>query len=287
MKGIDYSWSRPGGAAIKAAGFEFVMRYVPYFGDGGKGLTVPELADLRANGLPVGLVFESTAARHLEGFAAGMMDARTAIDGIAGLGLPSNRPIYFAVDFYAQPDQMRAIDDYQSGAASILGIERVGVYGSYAVIDHCHKAGTAAWFWQTYAWSRGLVHPERHLYQYSNGETLNESAVDYNFGYGTDQGLWPANEEDEMGMTPSERAEFDALKRAVFAGTEQPGDEGTRLAYANFKIGEGGQSVNDRAASALAIALKAHGEDVDGLDEADVQRIAAQVLSGARIVPGG
>lgn len=78
-----------------------------------------------------------------------------------------------------------------------------------------------------------------------------------------------------------------ALKRAVFAGSEQPGDEATRLDYANFKIGEGGQSVNDRAASALAIALKAHGEDVVGLTEADVQRIAAQVLSGARIVPGG
>jgi len=78
-----------------------------------------------------------------------------------------------------------------------------------------------------------------------------------------------------------------ALKRAVFAGSEQPGDDAARLAYANFKIGEGGQSVNDRAASALAIALKAHGEDIDGLTEADVQRIAAGVLGGARIVPGG
>lgn len=227
MKGIDYSWSRPGGAAIKAAGFEFVMRYVPYFGDWGKGLTVPELADLRANGLPVGLVFESTAARHLEGFAAGLMDARTALDGIAGLGLPpSDRPIYFAVDFDAQPDQMRAIDDYQSGAASILGIERVGVYGSYAVIDHCHKARTAAWFWQTYAWSRGLLHPERHLFQYSNGETLNDSAVDYNFGYGTDQGLWPANEEDDLSQEDKDKIE--KLGRIV-AGWGFTDDDGNHL----------------------------------------------------------
>jgi len=118
--------------------------------------------------------------------------------------------------------------------------------------------------------------------QYDDTQYVGGQSVDVNYDRTLD-------EEIEM---PDPRvdaliSDIAALKRAVFAGSEQPGDDAARLAYANFKIGEGGQSVNDRAASALAIALKAHGEDVAGLDEADVLRLAAQVLSGARIVPGG
>ena len=197
MKGMDYSWHRPGGAAIAAAGFEFVVRYVPYPGDGGKGLEAPELADLRANGLAVCLVWETTAGRALDGYEAGRFDATMSHTSAARLGFPADRPIYFAVDFDAQPTQYAAIDAYLRGCADVIGIDRVGVYGSFDVVRHCDQFGTARWLWQTYAWSGGRVYPANDLYQYLNGQTLNGGAVDYNDTSRSDYGQWPA-EEDNM-----------------------------------------------------------------------------------------
>lgn len=209
MKGVDYSWSRPGGRAIKAAGFDFVMRYVPYVGDGRKGLTQDEAADLRANGLAIGMVFESVGERHLDGYAAGAADATLARDALAALGFPESTAIYFAVDFDAQPRQFAAIDDYQHGAADVLGAARVGVYGSYAVVAHCHAAETAAWYWQTYAWSRGQNFPARHVYQYSNGEKVNGADVDFNEANSLD-GLWTTGQEDEL--SDADRKRLDDLE---------------------------------------------------------------------------
>ena len=65
--GVDYSFGRPGAAALKAAGVKFVVRYVPYLGDGGKGLKRPEAEELHGAGIPVALVYESTAGRALAG----------------------------------------------------------------------------------------------------------------------------------------------------------------------------------------------------------------------------
>lgn len=48
MKAIDYSWGRPGAKAIRNAGYGAVLRYAPYPGDGGKGLTSMEVAELRS-----------------------------------------------------------------------------------------------------------------------------------------------------------------------------------------------------------------------------------------------
>ena len=194
MNGIDYSWARPGGAAIKAAGFDFVARYVPYPGDTGKGLDVAELADLRANGLGVGLVFESTANRALEGFTVGIADALTCLHAVKALGFPDSRPIYFAVDFDAQPGQYSVIDAYLQGAASVMGFSRIGVYGSYNVVKHCADYGTARWFWQAKAWSGGHHFEGRHLYQSEFGQFINGGEVDFNVAYAADFGQWPAEE---------------------------------------------------------------------------------------------
>ena len=214
MEGVDFSFDRPGAAALVAEGKEFVIRYIPYPGDGGKGLTLSEVAEYGAAGLAIGLVFESTAARHLDGYDAGVQDAHTAGVACDALGLGAI-PIYFAVDFDAKPTQMALIDEYQRGAISVLGLMRVGVYGSFAVIDHCHFFGTAAWFWQTYAWSSGVKHPYRHLYQYSNGESINRAAVDFCEAYGTEQGLWwPGTEGGEV----TEERVKELIKEAFDAG---------------------------------------------------------------------
>lgn len=213
-KGVDYSFARPGGAAIAAAGFTFAMRYCPYSGDGGKGLTLAELDDLHANGIAVGLVYESTAGRPLAGYEAGDVDATVARAAMQQLAFPDDRPMYFAVDFNARPDHYAVIDQYLSGAASVLGLERVGVYGSYDVCAHCFMAATAKWFWQTYAWSAGKNFEWRNVYQYLNGQSLNGAAVDYNEAYGVDFGQWPVEDE----MTPADAYKLEAVWLALTAG---------------------------------------------------------------------
>lgn len=180
IKGLDYSWARPTGAAIKNAGYQFAVRYIPYAGNGGKGLERPELDDLRNNGIAVAIVYESWAARALDGREAGKQDARVSQEQINRIGLDSDMPVYFAVDFDASEAQQGAIDEYLRGCADVLGLNRVGVYAGYHVIKRCRQNNTATYLWQTYAWSGGNVHPDIHLYQYLNGQVLNGGAVDYN-----------------------------------------------------------------------------------------------------------
>lgn len=179
LEGLDYSWARPGGARIKAAGKHFAVRYLYPDGQGGKGLDSSELADLQGNGVEVPVVYESYVARPKEGRAAGQADARTSQAELTRLGLPTGLPVYFAVDWDATEGDQAAIDEYLRGCADVIGADRVGVYGGYWVIKRCHENGTAKWLWQTYAWSGGNVHPNIHLYQYRNGQDLN-GAVDFN-----------------------------------------------------------------------------------------------------------
>lgn len=190
MEGVDYSWARPGGAALKNAGKHFAVRYIPYPGHGGKGINQAELDDLRAHGLAVAMVFESYAKRPLEGFGAGVADAQESQRQLESLGMGS-LPCYFAVDWDATEAQQAVIDEYLRGAASVLGLERVGVYAGYWIIKRCFENKTATYLWQTYAWSGGNVHPEIHLYQYLNGQDLN-GAVDFNKSMKENFGQLPA-----------------------------------------------------------------------------------------------
>jgi len=190
LEGVDYAWGRPGGAALVAAGKHFAMRYVPYPGNGGKGLTTAELGDLQSHGLAVGLVFESVKGRALGGRAAGIADATMTAAAVTSLGFPADRPVYFAVDFDASAAQQASIDAYLRGAASVLGASRIGVYGGLDVVNRCAENGSAKWFWQTYAWSGGRQSAHAHLYQYHNGQTINGAAVDFDRALVSDFGQW-------------------------------------------------------------------------------------------------
>ena len=210
-EGVDYSFARPGGAALRAAGKSFAVRYVPYQGDQGKGLKADELADLQANGIAVGLVFESTAGRMLDGYGAGVTDATVSLASAALLGFPKDRPIYFACDTDTTADQLASVRNYLDGAASVLGRARIGVYGEYDVIDHCLGTGAATWFWQTYAWSGGRLHPMAHLYQYQNDQAINGAAVDFDRALVADFGQWGGDVPDTT----------DAILRALTGRTGQ------------------------------------------------------------------
>jgi peptidoglycan hydrolase-like protein with peptidoglycan-binding domain len=154
--GIDYAWALPGqpsDAALHAAGVTFVARYLSTV-DKSKCITAAEAARHLAAGRGVVLVYEDDAQAMLRGRAGGIADA-TAADAqarAAGLG---GGVIYFAADWDVTPAQQARINDYLSGAASVIGRGNVGCYGGYWVVSRARAAGKAAYFWGTPAWSGG------------------------------------------------------------------------------------------------------------------------------------
>ena len=188
-KGLDYSWGRPNLQAVKDAGFSFVVRYLAAVGQG-KEITKPEADAIRNAGLGLALVYEQYVSRPKEGRAAGKVDGLTALNQARSVGFPDDRPIYFAVDWDTTEADQAAIDEYLRGAAEVIGAGRVGVYGSFYVVERCKANGSATWFWQTYAWSGGQISKYAHFRQYLNGQTIGGAAVDFNETYKEDFGAW-------------------------------------------------------------------------------------------------
>lgn len=195
--GVDYAWGRPGVAALKSAGAEYACRYVSHDRTG-KNLTRAEAETLSGAGIWLVVVWETSAARALDGRAAGAADARDAAAQAADCGMPGDRPIYFAVDFDASADQQPEIDAYFDGVASVLGRGRTGMYGGYGPVRRAFDAGKITFGWQTYAWSGGRWDDRAQLQQYSNGHTLNGVSVDYDRAVAADYGQWRVGVSPEM-----------------------------------------------------------------------------------------
>ena len=199
MLGVDYAGGRPGGAALKAQGYDFACRYLSSGGPDlpGKLLLPDEAADLRACGVDVVSNFESTATTMLGGAGQGAADAQQALAQHNLCGGPPDRPIYFSADWDAQSGQFGLIAAYLTAAAGVLGgAQRVGIYGSASVVDWCLANGYATWGWQTDAWSRGARSPGAHIHQRIQQDTVNGIAVDVNESITADFGQWGAQGED-------------------------------------------------------------------------------------------
>jgi len=229
IEGVDYAFSRPSAAALVAAGKKFAVRYGGP-GSSSKQLDAVELAALRGHGIAVVANAEG-AAGGFRGTTAGRSWARQAEDHFGALGMPSDRPIYFSVDWDAGPSDWASIDAAFGGAAGVIGAARVGVYGGFDTIAHCVNAGTARWFWQTYAWSNGKWHPRCHLQQYRNGVTIDGGDCDLDRAMVADYGQWNFKEEvpdmeltDKYGdqawpnRTVANRLKDDAMLRDVLWG---------------------------------------------------------------------
>ena len=160
-KVADLSFARLGGAALKAHGFEGVMRYFsPCIN---KNLSAAELRDYHNNGLAVGAVWESYEDRALGGQKAGLQDATEALRQADSLGFTG--AIYFAVDFDAQESQQPAIHAYFQGVANAIDKGRIGAYGGYSVVKRLFDDNMITFGWQTVAWSGGQIDPRIHLFQ--------------------------------------------------------------------------------------------------------------------------
>lgn len=152
---IDYSYARPDPKAVKAAGYRGVMRYLSP--NPAKNISRAEAKALHDAGLWIGLVWERSANRASAGHAAGVEDARAANQQADGLGVPDSVTIIYAVDYDANPADVKAYFDGAKAASK----RPVGIYGGYRVIE----AITADAYWQTVAWSGGKVSKKANWFQ--------------------------------------------------------------------------------------------------------------------------
>jgi hypothetical protein len=201
VEGIDTTYTSGHGRDLYAAGKRFAMRYLG--GGTWKRLYRAEAEELTEAGLRIGSNFESSAGRMADGFAAGAADAREADTEAAAAGMPKGYPIWFSNDTEATT----GVTSYLDGCASVIGPDRVGIYGGKAAIElakqHWASAhpGHRVWLWQTYAWSYGATVPGIDLKQYRNGETVAGVSCDLDYANNMD-GFWTVGgkEAGHMGL---------------------------------------------------------------------------------------
>jgi hypothetical protein len=184
--GIDATSTR-NHAALKKAGVKFCCRYLSP--TAWKNLTAVEAKALRAHGISIVTVYESTGQTVKKGRAAGIHDAQIAQAQLIALGV-RNAPVYFAVDYDLQRSEYKLLEQYLGGAASVLGFKRTGLYAGYGPCNAARQAGWCKWIWQTYAWSDGKWVTGAHLRQYRNAQHLAGNQVDFDMAMFRNYGQW-------------------------------------------------------------------------------------------------
>lgn len=190
IEGVDYAFPpRPDLNVLKSAGKLFICRY------GGPG-TIDKQLDpaeaLRATALSYKIVSnaEGSADGLLGGFNVGVSWARSAVARFKLCGMPTNRPYYFSADVNVTSTQWPSVAAALRGAASVVGLANVGLYGHYNCMRWARRDDVARWFWQTYAWSGGNWAPGNHIEQYRNGVTIGGGDCDLDRAINGDFGGW-------------------------------------------------------------------------------------------------
>jgi hypothetical protein len=180
-EGVDYAF--PVSATdLAAAGKHFAMRYVGP-GSDQKHLHPSERDALWQAGLSLVLLAEGSSRDALLGNSMGVEHATSAAAGAKALGAPDTVPIYFAIDFDVTSVQWPTVADYLHGCASVIGLDRVGIYASIWGLKWAALGKTATWFFQAFApaWSggtNGTAWPYAHVVQYRNNVALAGGTVD-------------------------------------------------------------------------------------------------------------
>ena len=214
--GLDYSGGMPAISDMKAAKVEFVCRYTGYFSGynmnaiatpQGKCLTPGEAKTLLAGGMSPVSNYEWYATRPIDdgfgnrwttdqAFNAGVWDAHTGETIHVACGGPASAALYFSADYdFNTNTDSPLVAAYYKGAASVLGLARIGGYGGYWLIKYLFDNGLIAYGWQTYAWSgdgKGGIYwdPRAHIQQYNNAVIMSGLEVDYDRSMKSDFGQW-------------------------------------------------------------------------------------------------
>lgn len=166
---IDFSAGLPSAAAIKRAGHSGVFLYCSPPREAwmrGKQPSKGYVATLHANGIGTAFVWQYRKGGSLaagdagRGFSGGVADAVSARNYLKKIGL-DNYPVFFAVDWDVTLGEWNSrVIDYFKGAASVLGKQRVGIYGHSKVLHWAMQDKVVAEVapgrvlgWQTRSWS--------------------------------------------------------------------------------------------------------------------------------------
>lgn len=181
-RGCDYSWARPTIQELRSQGITFAGRYLS---GGGKALTEREALRLSAGGIALFSIYEMGAMNMAGGRVAGEQDGREALRAGRYIGMPRNRPIYFAADWDVQEDQVSACLSYLEQARAVMkGYYFAGIYGGRRVIEAARNAGFQ-YLYQTLAWSQGIRVPHAQIYQSGIA-----GQIDTDWAYAADFGQW-------------------------------------------------------------------------------------------------
>jgi hypothetical protein len=292
-EGVDYSFDKPGPAALQAAGKTFACLYVSDSASG-KNMTPAEVRALHAAGIAVVAVYQTSRGFMIGSAADGRHAATAGLALARSCGMPADRPLYFALD--TEPALLSSADwsrvrAFCDGAAAVLGRGRVGVYGGLDAIERL-VPDAAPWGWQTRAWSvrDGAVvwSPKAHIQQYDLGPSgLGFAAfggtVDLDRSTRSDFGQWP--EEDLLpALTDAEQRELLQLlrrleQRSVATFEDISGEGRLREAVFAARAMVGGEG-DEQIASATAAGRDARanfktlvqGALLDGLREPSPER---------------
>jgi hypothetical protein len=173
---FDYAAGVLSAADIKAAGALGAIRYVSDRRPGGswmlgKPIQLAEARDLYQAGLKIVSNYQygkQSTADWLGGQSAGVTHAKRGWELHTAAGGPTGAPIYASIDDDPSPEQYKQqVAPYLRGWESVVGHQRVGVYGNSKVIDWALQDGLGSWFWQhNWGTPRGFVHPAAHLHQF-------------------------------------------------------------------------------------------------------------------------
>jgi len=193
-EGVDYSFDHPDLRQLRHAGKSFVVRYLT--GGAPKALSHQEAHALRAAGLHVVSNYEeSTSDLTTGGFAHGVALARKADAAHRASGGPPNAPIYFSAD--SSPEgwshaEWHSFHQNLRGIASVIGPERVGLYGGTLALKTARSHRLARWYWQSLAWRGGKWLGWGHLQQHHIDAPLGGGTVDKNRALAGNYGQWSA-----------------------------------------------------------------------------------------------
>jgi Domain of unknown function (DUF1906) len=162
--GFDCSYTKPDPGAMAGAGYGFAIGYLSH--TPAKNISAAQVSAYRKAGIDVGLVWETTAGRALDGRAAGDQDGHAAEAQADALNYPADAVIFFAVDKDTSWADRPAIRAYAEGFARATH-RPVGIFGEADVLDNFVTPGRSPvqYGWQTAAWSAGRVSAKADLYK--------------------------------------------------------------------------------------------------------------------------
>lgn len=298
--GVDAS-SAVDPAALAAAGYTFIWRYLAPPGDQWKMLGQAELASYRRHGIGVGLFYEGPNGAAANWFTAanGERDAVWAQAAAAGLGL-DDAPVFFAVDFDAADAHRAGVLAYFGAVRARLNARCCG-YGGARVMGWLFDSGLITMGCQTRAWIHDLGwHPKAVLRQYPDRpdglmrvmiggvqcDLLDAEAG--SFGLATEDDLTP----DEHAMLVDVHAQITGgvgAGQTTYAGTVKATLATVQALVNRLNTADGhlAQVITDKAAAIVDVI---HALPTGGLSAEEQQQLAGEIITamgehGIRVDP--